>query len=457
MLGRKERDQLELFMTGSLRQLVPDDHILARVDRVLDLDWLREEVGDLYCADNGRPGIDPEVAVRLMLAGFLLGIVHDRRLMREAQVNVAIRWFIGYGLHEALPDHSSLTRIRQRWGAERFRRIFQRTVHACITAKIAKGEIVHIDASLIRADVSWDSLAVRHVEAVAEINDAEIEALRASRQTGKFKKVCVTDPDATMATNARNRRLEPAYKQHTAVDDQCGVIVDVEVATGEQNEGMVVEERLDAIAETTGSAIATATMDAGYAYAKVFRALEDRGIEAIVPARAEPRPGKVIPTRRFKFDALHNLARCPRGKILRPKGKLQKGSFQHFQARGKDCRACPLRERCVSPSRHARVVVFNVDHPSLLRARRKRLGGGRKERDLYQRHRWRVEGVHGEAKTWHGLARAVRRGLDNMRIQAFLTAAAINLKRLAVALYGFLLLLISNSAITIKYQRLAAV
>jgi IS5 family transposase len=67
-----------------------------------------------------------------MLAGFLLGFVHDRRLMREAQVNLAIRWFCGYGLHESLPDHSSLTRIRQRWGAERFRRIFERTVRACL-------------------------------------------------------------------------------------------------------------------------------------------------------------------------------------------------------------------------------------------------------------------------------------------------------------------------------------
>ena len=94
-----------------------------------------------------------------MLAGFLLGIVHDRRMLREAQVNLAIRWFIGYGLHEELPDHSSLTRIRQRWGAERFRRIFERTVQACVAARIAKVEIVHVDASLIRADVSWESLA----------------------------------------------------------------------------------------------------------------------------------------------------------------------------------------------------------------------------------------------------------------------------------------------------------
>ena len=90
MLGRKDRDQLELFITGSLEQLVPKDHVPARVDRVLDLGWLREEVAECYCADNGRPGIDPEVAVRLMLAGLLLGIVHDRRLLREAQVNIAL-------------------------------------------------------------------------------------------------------------------------------------------------------------------------------------------------------------------------------------------------------------------------------------------------------------------------------------------------------------------------------
>ena len=130
MLGRKERDQLELFITGSLRQLIPDDHVLVRVDRVLDLSWLRQEVADCYCLGDGRPGIDPEAAVRFMLAGLLLGIVHDRKLMREACVNISIRWFTGYGLHEALPDHSSLTRIRQRWGDDRFRKIFKRTVEA---------------------------------------------------------------------------------------------------------------------------------------------------------------------------------------------------------------------------------------------------------------------------------------------------------------------------------------
>jgi len=431
MLGHKERGQLELFMTGSLRQLIPDDYILAKVDRVLDLTWLRAEVSDLYCEHNGRPGIDPEVAVRLMLAGFLLGIVHDRRLMREAQVNLGIRWFIGYGLHEALPDHSSLTRIRQRWGAERFRRIFARTVEACIAAKIAKGDVVHVDASLIRADVSWESLAVRHVEAVAEANEDASVAERDSRKSGKFKKVCVTDPDATMATNGRNRRLEPSFKQHAVVDDVCGVVLDVEVTTGEVNEGQLIIERIDATVETTGVDVEIVTADAGYAYAKVFGGLERRGINAVIPTKAEPIRSPV-PMRRFRYDAKNDILKCPRGKILRPTRPVKHGRF--FYSKAADCRGCDLARLCLSKGRTNKAVVVGDDYPALLRARRRRERWTEEDRRLYQRHRWRSEGFHGEAKSWHGLARAVRRGLANMKIQAYLTAAAVNLKRLAAAL-----------------------
>jgi transposase len=432
MLGCKERDQLELFMTGSLRQLVPDDHVLARVDRVLDLSWLRGEVAELYCSDNGRPGVDPEVAVRLMLAGFLLGIVHDRRLMREAQVNIAIRWFVGYGLHETLPDHSSLTRVRQRWGEERFRRIFERTVQACINAKIAKGEVVHVDASLIRADVSWDSLAARHVEAVSKANDDPEAAVRKSRKTGKFKKVCITDPDASMATSARNRRLEPAYKQHAIVDDLRGVVLDVAVTTGEINEGQVIVERIDATMEATGLSLSTVTADAGYAYAKVFAAFEHRGIDALIPAKAEPIRSPV-PLRRFRYDAKHDILKCPRGKVLRPTRPIKHGRF--FYSRSSECAGCDLASLCLSKGRVNKAVVVGDDYPALLRARRRRERWSQEDQRLYQRHRWRSEGYHGEAKNWHGLARAIRRGLENMKIQAYLTAAAVNLKRLATALF----------------------
>jgi transposase len=445
MLGSKPRGQSEFLMAGSLRDLIPNDHILVRVDRVLDLSWLRAEVRSCYAVDGaGRPGIDPEVAIRLMLAGFLLGIVHDRRLLREAQVNIAIRWFAGFGLYEVLPDHSSLTRIRQRWGADLFRQVFTRTVQSCVAAGIAKGEVVHIDATLIRADVAWESLGMQHVDAVLaqdgdDATDPEaVSAKAAKRQTerdgkqsGKHKKICLTDPDATMATNARNRRLEPAYKQHTAVDDVFGVVLDVEVTTGQANEGDHVLPQVDAVAAATNAPVKVVTADQGYAYGKVYGGLERRGVDPVIPAKKEPIRSRV-PLRRFRYDAKHDILKCPQGRVLRPRRRVPHGRF--FYSRSSDCRRCPMRGDCLSAGRVNKAVVVSDDHPALLRARRRKERWSKEDARLYQRHRWRSEGFHGEAKSWHGLARAIRRGLQNMRIQAFLTAAAINLKRLAKAL-----------------------
>jgi hypothetical protein len=193
------------------------------------------------------------------------------------------------------------------------------------------------------------------------------------------------------------------------------------------------------VAAVTGHSIRAATMDASYAITRVFAALEERGIEAVIPAKAE-RPAKkgTIPVRRFKLDARNRVVRCPGGKLLRPHGKPDSDGFQHYRARIPDCRSCRLRPVCFSPAMKRRAILLHKDHPALLRARRKHARWGDRERMLYRSHRVRVEGFHGEAKTWHGLARAVRRGLTNMRIQAYLTAAAVNLKRRAAAFLALL-------------------
>jgi len=139
--------------------------------------------------------------------------------------------------------------------------------------------------------------------------------LRPRREIGKARarKFCVTDPDATMATNARNRHLEPCYKQHTAVDDIMGVILDVEVTTGEKNEGQMIEPQVDEVRTTTGIDIKTVTADAGYAYAKVYGALERRGIDALIPAKAEPIRSRVADAP-LSTDAVHSRATvCRKG------------------------------------------------------------------------------------------------------------------------------------------------
>ena len=159
----------------------------------------------------------------------------------------------------------------------------------------------------------------------------------------------------------------------------------------------------------------------------------------MIPAKREPIRSRV-PLRRFRYDARHDILKCPQGRTLRPQRPVKHGRF--FYSRASDCKHCPMRADCLSPGRVNKAVVVSDDHPALLRARRRRERWSKEDRRLYQRHRWRSEGFHGEAKTWHGLARAVRRGLQNMRIQAFLTAAAVNLKRLAATLAILLVWLI---------------
>ncbi len=267
---------------------------------------------------------------------------------------------------------------------------------ACLEAGIAKGEIVHIDASLIRADVAWESLAVRRVDAVAETNGDGQEVLRKSEKTGKFKKVCLTDPEASMATSGRNRRLEPSYKQHSVIDDALGVVLDLEVTTGEINEGQAILARLDAVVAATGTPIATVTADAGYAYGKVFGGLEERKIAAVIPTKAEPIRSPV-PLRRFRYDARHDVVKCPRGKVLRPGKPTNHGRF--FHARQRHCVRCDLASLCLSKGRKVKSVVIGDHHLALLRARRRRDRWSKQDDSLYQRHRWRSEGFHGEAKT----------------------------------------------------------
>jgi len=438
MLGKRERGQEELFVACSLRDLVPDDYILKRVDKLVDFSWLRDEVRDLYDESTGRPSIDPEAAVRLMLAGFFHGIVHDRKLMREARMHIGIRWFAGYRLHEKLPHHSSLTRIRQRWGPERFKRVFEKTVQACMAAGLVDGETVHADATLIRVDVSWESLVEQHAEKVIAENDDESTPPkgpgRPPKREKKPKKVSTTDPDATLTTSKQSYRMEPSFKQHTAVDDKAGVIVDVEVTTGEASEGGTLLERIEEIETTTGRKIETLTADAGYAHSANYAALEERGTDAVIPPQKESTARKAVPLRRFKYDAKHDIVKCPKGKMLRKRYRQANGWV--YRARARDCAACPLRAKCFKHGATRAILIVN-GYPALLRARRRR-GRWREETiRVYQRHRWRVEGIHGEAKTQHGLRRAVRRGLANVAIQVYLTAAVMNLKRLAALLCLF--------------------
>jgi len=433
-----------MFVVFDLDRFVPKDNILRRIDEKVKLSWVRDEVRDSYCKNNGRASIDPEAALRLMLAGFFYGIIKDRTLMRRAHTDFAIRWFIGYRMDEDLPHHSSLEKIRNRWGIVRFRQIFRRIVRECVSAGLVDGNLVHIDATLIRADASWESLVDEYVDKTLAENTLPASGVLAApreqppvaskrgrprSKPAKKKKRSQTDPDATMTTSSHNRTMEPCFKQHTAVDDKAGVILDATVTTGEASEGEQLLEQIKRVEENTGQKVGVVTCDAGYAHGKNYAELEQRGIDAVIPPQTENRYVKKLPLRRFKYDARHQIVHCPQGKILSRAHEATNHKGWVYRARVSDCRKCPLRSRCLSRKSRSRTVMIVDYYEALLRARRRKARGwDDTTKERYNRHRWRAEGKHGEAKVEHGLRRAARRGLTKVAIQALLTAIAMNLK-----------------------------
>ena len=236
-----------------------------------------------------------------------------------------------------------------------------------------------------------------------------------------------------MRPRAGAGEFEPSYKQHAAVDDARGVVLDVSVTSGTVNEREVIESHMNAVRELSGREAAMVTADSGYAYSKVYgrsgaqrRRRAHPGEEG---ALAEPGSLAPVPLRRAEQHREVSAR-----KDTDPPAGHGAGALLSFEDSVIARAARFARIACRRRGR-ARWCWFRMRTPALLRASRRHARWGEEERRMHRRHMWRSEGYHGEAKTWRGLARAVRRGLENMKIQSYhLTAAAINLKRLTAAL-----------------------
>src|SRR6202167_671123 len=155
MMGRVSRDQEQLFYSFNLEEVVPDDHMVRAVARVLDLSWVRAELAPHYSL-IGRPSVDPVLTIRMLIIGYVFAIRSERALCREVQLNLAYRWFCGLGIEDKMPDHSAFSRARnERFrDSDIFRRVFERVVCACMAAGLVGSKGYAVDASLIEADAN---------------------------------------------------------------------------------------------------------------------------------------------------------------------------------------------------------------------------------------------------------------------------------------------------------------
>jgi transposase len=361
MMGCLKSDQGQLFYEFHLNDAVPEDHLVRKIDAALDLSWLRGELASHY-SSMGRPSIDPELMIRMLVVGYVFAIRSERLICREVQVNLAYRWFCKLGIEDAIPDHSAFSRARNERFREGdvFRRVFERVVEACIAAGLVGGEGFAVDASLIQADANkqrsiagqdWrrdrdparSSRAVK--EYLATLDDTAWGA--ASDVVPKF--VSPSDP-AAQWTGAHKGPAFFAYSDNYLIDVKFGVIVDVEASRAiRQAEVGAAKTMIERTEERFGLKPERLAADTAYGAASMLNWLvEEKGIAPHIPVfDRSKRDDGTFSRSDFRYDPASDVYRCPAGKTLTTTGTLvNDGTTLLYLARKHDCDGCELKALC---------------------------------------------------------------------------------------------------------------
>jgi transposase len=427
-----------------LESFVAADHFLRRVDRVLDLSFVRDLTAPRYAVQQGRPSIDPEVYFRMQLVAYFFGVTSERQLCEDVYYNLAYRWFCRLPLKEDVPDHSSLTRIRDRYGAEIFESVFRKIVEQCKQKGLVKDACrVMTDATLIAADASLNSLthndpgeAQKEEEAQRQPRGTiDPEAQRKlSNQTHRSR----TDPDATLAQK-RGTPRQLKYKVHQTIDADSRVILDTEVTTGARHDNQPYLDQLQRIRDRYKITIREAIADRGYGSAAIIRTLQAQGIETYLPLWSGRAGNSKYLKGELIYEKEHDRFRCPQGKYLTPNPAIN-DNHKRYASSSADCQACPQASECPARSRksapHQHFVMRSMDQ-DLFEEVQSKMEEAQFGAKLAERM-WKIEGLFAEAKRNHCLSRAKYRGRSKVQIQAYLCAMAQNLKRLLFPLYQWL-------------------
>ena len=474
MLGPAKVRRVDQPVLASLDALVPANHFYRLLESKLDLTFVRDLVRTTY-KDGGRPSIDPVIFFKLQLIMFFEGIRSERQLIEIASLHLAHRWYVGYALDEPLPDHSSLTRIRQRYGLVAFRRFFETIVEQCRATGLVWGKELYFDATQVNANASLDSIAPRFAveahlgelfaedrsdetdpengdgeplelpvaiteterERLADANAARHDWLardgapdrtikRASYQRRSDFEASTTDPDAALMRR-KGGGLHFGYHDHYAVDGgKARIILEVLVTPADVMENQPFLDMLWRTQFRWQLRPRQATGDTTYATIENIRALEDAGIRAYMPLADWDRTAFYGPSR-FAYDAERDEYRCPANHPLRRATVKHGEEVIVYQADPATCNACPLKAACTESKTGRRVQrSFHADYLDKVRDYHQTAAY---ERAMRKRQVW-VEPLFGEAKDWHGLRRFRLRRLWKVNVEALLIATGQNLKRL---------------------------
>ena len=465
MMGQKDFAP-KLFHSLSLSKLVPEGHLVRRLEEVFDLCFVRKLCAPFY-SHTGQPSVDPVVVFKMLLLGYFYGITSERRLAEECSLHLAFRWYLGYDLDEPTPNHSVLSKARTRYGRQVFEGFFAHVLQRCVEAGLVPGERLFADSMVMDANASIRSLEAResdpqptfspseYVDKVFAENphedhpesavnprslvQQEIADRRSRWEKGKSKRgrkpdrkekfnskqVSKTDPDAALVRRPRIK-AKLAYKSHFTVDGTHRIITAVTVTAADAEDSSQVPELLDQQPFRPKFFCA----DSHYGIARIYEEVRRRGIRPIIPRRAphtrKPKPDR-IPLSEFRYHPQEDVYRCPQGKTLKRIGYEPRWDRYPYRPKPSDWKGCPVRLACTTAT-GLKTIVRSPYENSVQWAMSELQNPIGKE--IFKERCSTAEWVVAEAKNFHGLRRAQHRGSGKVFVQALMTAAVQNLKRL---------------------------
>jgi transposase len=466
MMGRQDRDQGRLFYEFNLDEIIPRGHLLRRMNVFVAtaLDDLHQQLR-IHYSDIGRPSVDPELMIRMLIVGYCYGIRHERRLCEEVKLHLGYRWFCKLDLIDKVPHHStfSINRLERFRESDILRHVFERVVAACMAEGLVKGEGFAVDASVMEANASryhgkppheleWTD-AQRQKRAVAEyLAGLEAEARspdqldggndrgdgsdgeRQSRPDRKPPKVISPSDPSSAWTAKANKRVQFGYGLNYLIDVEHAVIVDVEATPARTYDEVAATrtmiERTQRRFELSPKRLAA---DTAYGTGKFLAFVVHTGIIPHIPVwDMSKRDDGTFSRSEFRFDGRRNVYICPAGETLTTSGRVHSDHAIRYFASVPRCRECPMKQRCC-PNMPARRIVRDVNEAARDIARRKmKTKAFLRSRD----QRKRVEMRFAHLKTHHGFERMRLRGLSGARDEFHLAAIVQNLKTMALRLLG---------------------
>jgi transposase len=413
-----------------LQDQIPEDHLLRLIDRHIDFSFVRTQLKEFY-SPTGRPSIDPEVLLRLLLVGYLYGITSERRLLEEVRMHLAYRWFARLGFEQEIPDHSTFSknrhgRFRQ---SDVFREVFDEIVRRCLEAGLAEGQNLAVDGTIVGANASRQSRVPREqLKEAAQVSRTVREYLTELEQVNPVsdaEKISTTDPDAILATKGGGTATM-AYYDNYLIDTASRVILDVEATPALFHQETVAARRMIERAARLGLRPKSLGADKAYGSGEFLSWLLARDIQPHIPVMDRRHQTHGHFTRdQFRYAPAENTYYCPEGKPLRYSRVRRRGQGYIYSSTIVQCRGCPQKQHCTSAPFRNLVIHWHEQAREVVR--------GLAETPAYvqsQRARRKIEAMFSELKHRVGLRRVRLRRMWNVAEQFLLAATAQNLKRL---------------------------